>query len=159
MRVTVVLRPRAERNGAPNGMDPPEIWEIVRAYIAAAGGEEAIRLALSAARIWADLEVTASVVRCVGVAGLRQVWDMPFFHVEDELARKRLVRRAATVLEEALEGGAGFAFVHVAKEAEAQWKGMLESLGAEPAERWRVPIGSREVRDLLREKEIREKAE
>jgi len=89
-------------------------------------------------RVWTEIVTTPQGQKCVGFATLAQVWDVSNFHCEDDRSRARLVQRIATVLEEHV-GERTSALVHVSEEAEKDWLPMLESMGAQRANRWVVP--------------------
>jgi len=91
-------------------------------------------------RVWTVIGATPGGQKCVGFATLAQVWDVSNFHCEGDRSRARLVQRISTVLEEHV-GERTSALVHVSEEAEKDWLPMLESMGAQRANRWVVPTG------------------
>jgi len=95
------------------------------------------------AKLWAVIEkpVEGSGFKVVGVGGMIQVVDVPFFHTTSERATLELYKRMAAFLVDAAGPGVA-AFVNIEPTQEAKWKPFLDRIGAKPAHRWVLRCGT-----------------
>lgn len=115
--------------------------EMTLAYLKQHFGERAEEVK-TFMRVWSVIERSqpGGPLHCVAAAGLKQAYDIPLFHSDDDKATVMMVQRMIHLLSETMKPGAPV-MVYVDPAQETKWERLLTSLHARPANRWLVPMG------------------
>lgn len=120
--------------------DYPKALALAQAYCKKTWGDDAPNLS-QLQRVYAVIEQNGDAEqRCIGLIGLTQRVDVPVCHVDEEAHRPALIRRAQQYL---MDGGFMGKTVLLFVDPEVERfirERYLEKMGAQPANRWLVPI-------------------